>query len=88
VDETTAAGSVNTPADLRIGTGGGKIVAPAVLEDRLRAHPLISQCMVVGDAKPSATCLVARRYRGRTGLGGEQGQERRRGKPGRGWIYR
>src|SRR6266851_4091658 len=29
-------------------TAGGKNVAPAVLEDRLRAHPLISQCMVVG----------------------------------------
>ncbi len=33
-------------------TAGGKNVAPAVLEDRLRAHPLISQCMVVGDGKP------------------------------------
>ncbi len=30
-------------------TAGGKNVAPAVLEDRLRAHPLISQTMVVGD---------------------------------------
>ena len=30
-------------------TAGGKNVAPAPLEDRLRAHPLISQCMVVGD---------------------------------------
>jgi long-chain acyl-CoA synthetase len=127
--ETTAAGSVNTPADLRIGTVGrpspgvsvriaedgeilmtgqpvyrgywhddnataetivdgwfhtgdigeldddgflritgrkkelivtasGKNVAPAVLEDRLRAHPLVSQCMVVGDAKPFIACLV------------------------------
>src|SRR5262249_12461910 len=33
-------------------TAGGKNVAPAVLEDRLRAHPLISQCMVVGDNRP------------------------------------
>jgi len=33
-------------------TAGGKNVAPAVLEDRLRAHPLISQAMCVGDAKP------------------------------------
>ena len=31
-------------------TAGGKNVAPAVLEDRLRAHPLVSQCIVVGDA--------------------------------------
>ena len=29
-------------------TAGGKNVAPAVLEDQLRAHPLISQAMVVG----------------------------------------
>jgi long-chain acyl-CoA synthetase len=39
-------------------TAGGKNVAPAVLEDRLRAHPLISQCMVVGDNKPFIGCLV------------------------------
>jgi long-chain acyl-CoA synthetase len=39
-------------------TAGGKNVAPAVLEDRLRAHPLVSQCMVVGDAKPFIGCLI------------------------------
>ena len=39
-------------------TAGGKNVAPAVLEDRLRAHPLISQCMVVGDGKPFVGCLI------------------------------
>ena len=39
-------------------TAGGKNVAPAVLEDRLRSNPLISQCMVVGDAKPFIACLV------------------------------
>ena len=39
-------------------TAGGKNVAPAVLEDRLRAHPLISQCMVVGDKQPFIACLV------------------------------
>jgi long-chain acyl-CoA synthetase len=39
-------------------TAGGKNVAPAVLEDRLRAHPLISQCMVVGDRKPFIACLI------------------------------
>ncbi len=39
-------------------TAGGKNVAPAVLEDRLRAHPLVSQCMVVGDGKPYIACLV------------------------------
>ncbi|MGE9808024.1 AMP-dependent synthetase/ligase [Janibacter sp. G1551] len=39
-------------------TAGGKNVAPAVLEDRLRAHPLVSQTMVVGDQKPFIAALV------------------------------
>ena len=39
-------------------TAGGKNVSPAVLEDRLRAHPLISQCMVVGDKQPFIGALV------------------------------
>ena len=39
-------------------TAGGKNVAPAVLEDQLRAHPLISQAMVVGDAKPFVGALI------------------------------
>lgn len=39
-------------------TAGGKNVAPAVLEDRIRAHPLISQCMVVGDRQPFVAALV------------------------------
>jgi long-chain acyl-CoA synthetase len=39
-------------------TAGGKNVAPAVLEDRLRAHNLISQCIVVGDTKPFVAALV------------------------------
>ena len=39
-------------------TAGGKNVAPAVLEDRLRAHPLVSQTIVVGDGKPFIAALV------------------------------
>ena len=39
-------------------TAGGKNVAPAVLEDRLRANPLVSQAMVVGDAKPFIACVI------------------------------
>src|SRR5262249_38140548 len=39
-------------------TAGGKNVAPAVLEDPVRAHPLISQCMGVGDGKPVIAALV------------------------------
>jgi long-chain acyl-CoA synthetase len=39
-------------------TSSGKNVAPTVLEDRLRAHWLISQCLVVGDARPFIGALV------------------------------
>jgi long-chain acyl-CoA synthetase len=39
-------------------TAGGKNVAPAVLEDRIRANPLISQVVVVGEAKPFIAALV------------------------------
>ena len=39
-------------------TAGGKNVAPAVLEDRLRAHGLISQCIVVGDQRPFIAALI------------------------------
>ena len=39
-------------------TAGGKSVAPAVLEDRVRAHRLVSQCLVVGDGKPFVAALV------------------------------
>ena len=39
-------------------TASGKNVAPAVLEDRLRAHPLVSQTIVVGDAKPYIGALI------------------------------
>jgi long-chain acyl-CoA synthetase len=39
-------------------TSGGKNVAPAVLEDRLNAHALVAQSMVVGDAKPFISALI------------------------------
>ncbi len=39
-------------------TAGGKNVAPAVLEDRVRAHQYVSQCLVVGDGKPFVAALV------------------------------
>ncbi len=39
-------------------TAGGKDVAPSVLEDRVRAHHLVSQCMVVGDGRPYIAALV------------------------------
>jgi long-chain acyl-CoA synthetase len=39
-------------------TAGGKNVAPSVLEDRVRAHALVSQCLVVGDGRPFIAALV------------------------------
>ena len=39
-------------------TAGGKNVAPAVLEDGLRSHPLISQALVVGDQRPYVASLI------------------------------
>ncbi|MGI5213993.1 AMP-dependent synthetase/ligase [Plantactinospora sp. CA-290183] len=39
-------------------TAAGKNVAPAMLEDRIRAHPLVSQCMLVGDRRPFIAALV------------------------------
>ncbi|GAA4624452.1 AMP-dependent synthetase/ligase [Cellulomonas oligotrophica] len=39
-------------------TAAGKNVAPAVLEDRLRGHPLVSQVVVVGDQRPFIGALI------------------------------
>ena len=39
-------------------TAGGKNVAPTITEDRIRTHPLVSQCMVVGDGKPFIAALI------------------------------
>ncbi|MCT2593350.1 AMP-dependent synthetase/ligase [Streptomyces sp. N2-109] len=39
-------------------TAGGKNVAPAVIEDRIRAHALVAECMVVGDGRPFIGALL------------------------------
>ncbi len=39
-------------------TAGGKNVAPAVLENHIRAHHLVDQCVVVGDGQPFIAALV------------------------------
>ena len=39
-------------------TAGGKNVAPAVLEERIKSHRLVSQAMVIGDNKPYVAALV------------------------------
>ncbi len=57
-------------------TAGGKNVAPAVLEDRLRAHPLVSQCIVVGDQKPFIAAAGHPGRRDAADLAGQQRQAR------------
>ena len=39
-------------------TAGGKNVVPAPLEDRIRSHPLVEECVVLGDGRPFVTALV------------------------------
>ncbi|MGW7516784.1 AMP-dependent synthetase/ligase [Streptomyces sp. NPDC054796] len=39
-------------------TAGGKNVAPAVIEDRIRGHALVAECMVVGDGRPFVGALL------------------------------
>ena len=39
-------------------TAGGKNVAPAALEDPIRANPIIGQVVVVGDQKPFISALI------------------------------
>lgn len=39
-------------------TSGGKNVAPTVLEDRIRLHSLVSNCIVIGDGKPFVAALI------------------------------
>ncbi|MFI6152636.1 AMP-dependent synthetase/ligase [Kitasatospora sp. NPDC051170] len=39
-------------------TSSGKNLAPAALEERVTAHPLVSQCLVVGDDRPYVAALI------------------------------
>ena len=39
-------------------TAGGKNITPANLEAEIKQHPLISQCVVVGDRQPYLVCVV------------------------------
>jgi long-chain acyl-CoA synthetase len=41
-----------------IATAGGKKVAPALLEDPIRANPLVGQIVVVGEQKPFIAALI------------------------------
>lgn len=59
-------GSIDTDGYLKITgrkkeiivTAGGKNVAPAELEDRLRGYPIVSQVVVVGDQRPFIGALI------------------------------
>ena len=55
-------------------TAGGKNVAPAVLEDRIRAHRLVSQCMVVGDQRPFIAALITLDEEALPALAGAKGK--------------
>lgn len=55
-------------------TAQGKNVAPAPLEDRLRAHALVSQAVVVGDARPYVAALIAVDEDGLREWGDERGR--------------
>ena len=39
-------------------TAGGKNVSPAQLEDQIRSHPLVSQCIVIGDQRPFVSAII------------------------------
>jgi len=58
--EVTAAGHLRITGRKKelIVTAAGKNVAPAVLEERLKAHALVSQAMVVGDGRPFVGALL------------------------------
>ncbi|SFE96373.1 AMP-dependent synthetase/ligase [Blastococcus tunisiensis] len=60
IGEIDAEGYVTITGRIKelIVTSGGKNVSPAILEDKIRAHPLVSQCMVVGDNKPFIGALI------------------------------
>jgi long-chain acyl-CoA synthetase len=58
--ELTAAGHlriIGRKKDILI-TAGGKNVVPGPLEDRLRSHPLVEECVVLGEGRPYVTALV------------------------------
>ncbi|MFG2127500.1 AMP-dependent synthetase/ligase [Streptomyces sp. NPDC048751] len=58
-------------------TSGGTSVAPALLEQRLRMHPLVHQAVVVGDNRPCVGALITldpdflAHWRGRLALQGD-----------------
>ena len=56
-------------------TAGGKNVAPAVLEDKVRAHRLVSQALVVGDDRPYVGALITLDAEALPGWSSEHGKQ-------------
>jgi long-chain acyl-CoA synthetase len=65
-------------------TAGGKNVVPGPLEDRVRSHPLVDQCVVIGEGRPFIAALVfldgeeVRRWRARQTTNDAAGDRERR----------
>ena len=57
LDEDGYLSIVGRKKDLIV-TSSGKNLAPAALEERVQAHPLVSQCLVVGDDRPYVAALI------------------------------
>jgi len=55
-------------------TAGGKTVVPAVLEDQIRLHPLVGQCLVVGDGRPYVAALITLDIEGATAWAQRRGR--------------
>lgn len=56
-------------------TSAGKNVTPAPLEDRLRAHPLIGEALVLGDGRPYVVALLALDVEGLRDWAEERGRQ-------------
>ncbi|GHH63036.1 long-chain acyl-CoA synthetase [Kitasatospora indigofera] len=57
LDEDGYLSIVGRKKDLIV-TSSGKNLAPSSLEERVQAHPLVSQCLVVGDDRPYVAALI------------------------------
>ncbi len=54
-------------------TAGGKNITPANLEAEIKQHPLVSQCVVIGDRRPFLVCVATLDPEEAQKLAGEKG---------------
>ena len=64
-------------------TAGGKNITPANLEAEIKQHPLVSQCVVIGDRRPYLVALVTLDPEEAVAYAAEQRPARRSGRPRR-----